>query len=101
MISPLPPMQPDVDRLTGLLFELAAQLHIERTQRLALEAALERAGVLAPGTAAGLAGDAGLLARSRTELEASMRKLMRVLGDDPDPRTPLSADVPDAARSTT
>lgn len=101
MIPPLPPMRPDVDRLTGLVFELAAQLHVERTQRLALETALERAGMLTPGAAAALAGDAGLLSRSRAELEASMRKLMRVLGDDPDPRTPLSADVPAAPLSAT
>ncbi len=96
MIPPLPPMQPDTDRLTGLLFELAAQLHVERTRRLALETALERAGLLPTGAVDALAGDADLLARTRAELELAMRKLMRVLGDDPDPRTPLSADVPAA-----
>ncbi len=94
MIPTLPPMQPDIGRLTGLVFELAAQLHIERTRRLALETALERAGTLSSGAIEALADDAPLLARSRRELEASMRKLLRVLGDDPDPRTPLSGDVP-------
>lgn len=97
MIPPLPPMQPDAGRLAGLLFELAAQLHIERTRRLALETALERNGLLAPGAADALAGDSALLTLCRAELEESMRKLMRVLGDDPDPRKPLSSDVPAAA----
>ncbi|MFV3126901.1 hypothetical protein [Niveispirillum sp. KHB5.9] len=100
MIPNLPPMQPDIGRLTGLVFELAAQLHIERTGRLALETALERAGALAPGALTALADDAALLSRSRGELEASMRKLLRVLGDDPDPRTPLSGDVPTNPSST-
>lgn len=94
MIPTLPPMQPDIGRLTGLVFELAAQLHIERTRRLALERALERAGGLVPGAVDALADDAPLLTRSRAELEVSMRKLLRVLGDDPDPRTPLSGDAP-------
>lgn len=96
MIPSLPPMQPDIDRLTGLLFELAAQLHVERTHRLALETALERAGTLVPGAIDALSGDTSLLSLSRAELEASMRKLLRVLGDDPDPRTPLSGDIPAA-----
>lgn len=96
MIPSLPPMQPDIDRLTGLLFELAAQLHVERTRRLALETALERAGTLAPGAIDALSGDTSLLSLSRAELEVSMRKLLRVLGDDPDPRAPLSGDIPAA-----
>lgn len=100
MIPTLPPMQPDIDRLTGLVFELAAQLHIERTRRLALEAALERAGGLLPGAVDALAGEAPVLSRSRQELETSMRKLLRVLGDDPDPRMPLSGDVPSHPSST-
>ena len=36
----------DCDQLTTLIFELASQLHVERTRRLALELALERAGIL-------------------------------------------------------
>lgn len=97
---PLPPMQPDIGRLTGLVFELAAQLHIERTRRLALETALERAGGLPPGAVDALADDTAFLSGSRAALEASMRKLLRVLGDDPDPRTPLSGDVPTNISST-
>ena len=39
------------DKLAALVFELAAQLHVERAQRSALERALVEAGVLAEGAA--------------------------------------------------
>lgn len=85
--------EPDTGRLAALLFELGAQLHVERTQRLALEAALVRAGVLAPDAIAGLAGDPELSRSSRAELDMSMRKLMRVLIETPDVRTPLRGEA--------
>ncbi|ASG25318.1 MULTISPECIES: hypothetical protein [Nitrospirillum] len=91
---PLPPMAPDAERLTGLVFELASQLHIERTRRLALETVLARVGVIAPGQADALAEDAAVLARSRAELEVSMRKLMRILSESDDPKAPLRGEVP-------
>lgn len=93
MTPTLPPMEPDTARLTGLLFELASQLHVERTRRLALEMALVRSGALAPGATDALAGDGDLLAGARAELETAMRKLMRVLGDSDDPRAPLRNDL--------
>ena len=80
---------PDPERLTGLVFELASQLHIERTQRIALEIALTRSGVLDVQGVEGLAGDAELRRRSAAELELSMAKLMRVLTEHPDERRPL------------
>ncbi|MEC4592157.1 MULTISPECIES: hypothetical protein [Nitrospirillum] len=91
---PLPPMAPDAERLAGLVFELASQLHIERMRRLALETALARVGVIAPGQADALAEDAAVLARSRAELEVSMRKLMRILSESDDPKAPLRGEVP-------
>jgi hypothetical protein len=80
---------PDTDRLAGLVFELASQLHIERAQRLALEAALVRAGVLGADARERMLDDAECTRRTREALEESMSKLMRVLTERADVRTPL------------
>ena len=79
----------DVDRLAALVFELSAQLHIERHKRMALEQALVAKGVLAGSEIAALAGDDAFLARAREEADRSLRKLMRILAEDGDRRTPL------------
>ncbi|HKZ73845.1 MAG TPA: hypothetical protein VJ011_07270 [Steroidobacteraceae bacterium] len=80
---------PDGDRLAGLVFELASQLHVERAQRLALEAALVEAGVLAPAACERLLADAQLRRRTQDALEQSMAKLLRVITERADPRAPL------------
>ena len=84
---------PDTERLAGLVFELASQLHAERSRRMALEIALERAGLLAPGAADALGEDPALLARSRAGLDRSMRGLMRILTEAADPRAPLRGEA--------
>jgi hypothetical protein len=84
---------PDAERLAGLVFELASQLQVERSQRLALELALERAGVLAPNALAAVAGDVELRQRSRAELDQSMEKLLRVLTERADARGPLRGEI--------
>jgi hypothetical protein len=84
---------PDPERLAGLLFELASQLHVERTRRIALETALERAGLLEPGAADALAEDPALLARAREGLDRSMQGLMRILTEADDPRAPLRGEA--------
>jgi hypothetical protein len=81
------------DRLAGLVFELASQLHVERTRRLALEAALARAGVLPAGSGEALADDPALLAAARGELDRAMERLMRILSEQGDARTPLRAEA--------
>jgi len=83
---------PDPERLAGLVFELASQLHIERTQRIALEIALARSGALDTQGVDNIAGDAELRKRSAAELDQSMAKLMRVLTEHADPRRPLRSD---------
>lgn len=81
----------DTQRLAGLVLELAAQLQAERAHRLALEAALARAGVLPPGSAAALADDPALRAESRRAADESVARLLRVLVEQPDARRPLRA----------
>ncbi|RPH52770.1 MAG: hypothetical protein EHM84_04675 [Lysobacterales bacterium] len=91
-------VSPDPERLAGLVFELASQLHIERTQRIALEIALARSGALDLQRVEGLAGDAELRRRSAAELDQSMAKLMRVLKEHADQRRPLPIEAEPARR---
>jgi len=80
---------PDRRQLAGLVFELASQLHVERAQRVALQTALERAGVLDAAALAAVAADAAAQRLSRQMLEQSVARLLRVLTEDIDPRRPL------------
>jgi hypothetical protein len=84
----------DLDRLAALVFELSAQLHIERHQRMALEAALIAKGTLAPGDIARLAEDQGFLTEARAAADQSLRKLMRILAEDDDRKAPLRPEIP-------
>ncbi|WP_372619364.1 hypothetical protein [Falsiroseomonas sp.] len=77
------------DRLAGLIFELAAQLHAERQRRMALEEVLARRGLLDREQVEALAGDAGFLADAQAGLDASLRRLLRILEEAGDPRGPL------------
>ena len=78
---------PDLERLAGLVFELASQLHAERARRIALEQALVSAGVLAAGDVEAAAP----AARSETSaaLDRAMHGLLRVMAESTDPRTPI------------
>jgi len=88
------PLQPalDLQKLTGLVFELSSQLHMERLHRLALEAALVQAGVLEAGAPEKLANDAALREASRRAAGESIAGLMRVLTEHQDERTPLRSN---------
>jgi hypothetical protein len=85
---------PDVDRAVGLTMELAAQLHVERQRRLALERLLEQQGVIEPGDTEALGDDEELLTRARTELQRSMQQLMRVITEDGPPEAPIRDEPP-------
>jgi hypothetical protein len=83
---------PDTDRLAGLVFELASQLHVERAQRMALEVALVRAGVIGADARERMLDDGEYNRRTREALDESMSKLMRALTERGDPRTPLRTE---------
>jgi hypothetical protein len=85
---------PNLDRLTAVVFELASQLHVERQRRMALETVLTRAGAIEPTTLAALADDPAFLASARAELDAALRRLLRPLTEDGDARGPLRAETP-------
>lgn len=80
------------DRLAALILELASQLHVERQRRIALEAVLERQGILPAGALDGVADDASVLEKGRAELDQAMRHLLRIVTETGDPRAPLRAE---------
>lgn len=90
----------DLDNATlaGLVFELASQLHIERTRRLALEAALAAQGVVLPAAIESAGATVAFREAAGNAADASIRKLLRVLAESPDERAPLRGEAP---RTTT
>ncbi len=79
----------EVDRLAQLVFDLAAQLHIERQRRLALETLLTRSGAVEASDLAALADEPDFLAEARSQLDDSQRRLLTILIEGGDRRTPL------------
>ncbi len=91
-VAPAPPFgAPTLEQLTGLVLELASQLHGERSRRIALEAALEGSGVLPPGACERVADQPHVRARTLAALDGAMAGLTRVMTEAADPRTPLRA----------
>lgn len=84
-----------VDKLAGLVFELASQLHEERVRRQALEEVLGQAGVMDAATVEALVEDPDFRALSRAEADASIRRLLRILAEDGEPEGPLRAEAPE------
>jgi hypothetical protein len=80
--------------LAALVFELASQLHIERTRRLALEAALASAGLVTPAKIEAAAEDDAFREEAGRAADGSICKLLRVLSESPDERVPLRAEAP-------
>lgn len=80
---------PDIDRLAGLVFELAAQLHVERQHRMALETALVGNGLVLRSHLDELAGDEQFLGNVRTALQESQEQLLAILLEIDDARHPL------------
>jgi hypothetical protein len=87
----------DNAKLAALLFELASQLHIERTRRLALESALASSGAVTPAMIETAGGTASFRATSADAADLSIRKLLRVLSESNDERVPLRAEARDNA----
>lgn len=82
----------DVDKVAGLVFELAAQLHVERQRRSVLEEVLVRRGVVDRDQLAALASDSAFRRSIGEELARSQRGLLDVLLETDDARTPLRAE---------
>jgi hypothetical protein len=85
----------DVDKLAGLVFELASQLHVERQQRMALEELLVRGGLVDRSQLAVLVSDASFGAVVGEELDRSQQRFLDVLIETDDARRPLRPTGPD------
>ncbi|MFW6197856.1 MAG: hypothetical protein ACOC5B_03240 [Myxococcota bacterium] len=85
----------DIDTVVGVVMELAAQLHEERAHRIALQVALEEAGMLQPGAveeASEVARD-----RIRAELDTAVAGLVRVMAESGPPEHPMRHEARDDA----
>ena len=86
---------PDLDRAVGLIFELAAQVHVERHRRDALEQVLVDKKILARDDIEALATDANFGTMTQLELDLSLRQLMRVITENGDHTGPLRTEALD------
>jgi hypothetical protein len=80
---------PDPERLAGLVFELAMQLHVERARRIALEAVLRDAGLISDAAIETAGADPATRAETGAALDKALAGLMRVITETADARTPL------------
>jgi hypothetical protein len=83
----------DVDTLAALVMELAAQLHVERQRRLALEQALAARGIVDIDALERAASDPAVAERGRAALDGSIRALLRIMTERGDPQTPLRGEA--------
>jgi hypothetical protein len=84
--------------LAALTLELASQLHIERTRRLALEAVLSKRGILTSSEIEAAGEDAAFREQASREADLAIRKLLRVLAESADERAPLRGEAPGTER---
>ena len=87
---------PNLDKTVGLVFELAAQLHVERQRRLALEKLLAEKCLITTAELEALAEDRLFVEMARDGLNESLRKLMRILTERGNEMSPLRAEALDA-----
>ena len=84
----------DTSTLTALIFELAGQLHVERTARLALQGALLAQGLLTDREIEDIGEDASFKRRTSEAADHAVRRLLRTLLESCDERVPLRAESP-------
>ncbi|HEX8756489.1 MAG TPA: hypothetical protein VF745_09130 [Steroidobacteraceae bacterium] len=82
----------DNSQLAALIFELASQLHVERASRLALETTLSRLGILEAAQIEAAGEDPAYRRKTAQLADETIRRLLRVLTESGDERTPLRAE---------
>ncbi|MEO9222636.1 MAG: hypothetical protein ABI251_12850 [Mycobacteriaceae bacterium] len=87
-----------LDQLAGLVFELAAQLHVERARLSAIEQLLLDRGVLDREGLLAVIDTPAQQERLSGELDRSLAGMLRVQMEDDDARAPLRADQRTEAR---
>ena len=86
------------DVLAALVMDLAAQLHIERQRRLALETVLHRAGLVDLDAMAVLVDDPAFRSEAAASLDRSLSRLMRIMTEHGDRTGPLREEAPDVSK---
>ena len=87
----------DTSTLTALIFELAAQLHVERTARLALQSALLAQGLLTDREIESIGEDSHFKRHTSEAADKAVRRLLRTLLESSDERAPLRAESPECS----
>ena len=84
----------DTSTVTALIFELAAQLHVERTARLALQSALLAQGLLTDREIESIGEDSRFKRHMSDAADKAVRRLLRTVLESSDERAPLRAEAP-------
>lgn len=87
---------PQLDRVVGLVWQLAAELHVADHRCRALEALLVRHGALAEGELDGFVPEGEEGAWLDGARDGRVRRLLRVVGGDGPPEHPLRDEAPGA-----
>ena len=82
----------DNSTLAALLFEIASQLHEERSSRLALQTALITHGRLTEQDIASIAENSQFREQARESANQAVCRLLRTLTESRDERAPLRRD---------
>lgn len=82
----------DTSTLAALIFEVASQLHAERSARLALQATLVAQGVLTDRDIERIGQDARFREQTREAANETVCRLLRTLMESSDERAPLRGE---------
>jgi len=85
------------DVLAALVMDLAAQLHIERQRRMALEELLIRSGAIDKDAMEGLVTDTEFQTKTGSALDRAQARLIRIITEHGDRTGPLRAEAPKVA----
>lgn len=91
----LPPMAIPNEALAAMIFELASQLHVERAHRIALELALEQAGLVSVADRTAASAIDARRERSVAAADQALRKLFRAMNGACEPDERLFEKDPD------
>lgn len=78
--------------LAALVFEIASQLHAERSARLALQAAMLEKGLVSERDIERMGEDAQFRRHTCEAADDAVRRLIRTLSESSDERAPLRTD---------
>lgn len=84
---------PDLDRVVGLVMQLAADLHVTRTRCRVLEQLLVRQGILEPGAVDAYEPDEQEARELEAARDAALSRLLRIMTEDGPSAHPLRSEA--------